>query len=52
MKRWVLMKENRFEKSLYDLIRGLRSHKGSEAEYIQNSLKECKSEIKSPDMGS
>ncbi|QGA17940.1 hypothetical protein EYB26_005617 [Talaromyces marneffei] len=39
-----------FEKSLYDLIRGLRSHKGSEAEYIQNSLKECKSEIKSPDM--
>ena len=43
---------NRFEKSLYDLIRGLRSHKGSEAEYIQNSLKECKSEIKSPDMGS
>ncbi|EED21758.1 AP-3 complex subunit delta, putative [Talaromyces stipitatus ATCC 10500] len=40
----------RFEKSLYDLIRGLRSHKGSEAEYIQNSLKECKSEIKSPDM--
>lgn len=45
-------KEHRFEKSLYDLIRGLRSHKGSEAEYIQNSLKECKSEIKSPDMGS
>lgn len=41
----------RFEKSLYDLIRGLRTHKGSEAEYIQNSLKECKSEIKSPDMG-
>lgn len=41
----------RFEKSLYDLIRGLRAHKGSEAEYIQSSLKECRSEIKSPDMG-
>lgn len=41
----------RFEKSLYDLIRGLRSHKGNEAEYIQSSLKECRSEIKSPDMG-
>lgn len=41
----------RFEKSLYDLIKGLRSHKGSEADYMQNSLKECKSEIKSQDMG-
>lgn len=43
---------SRFEKSLYDLIRGLRNHKGNEAEYIQNSLKECKVEIKSQDMGS
>ncbi|CRG89865.1 AP-3 complex subunit delta [Talaromyces islandicus] len=41
---------DRFEKSLYDLIRGLRSHRGSEAEYIQNSLKECRAEIKSQDM--
>ncbi|EZF92932.1 hypothetical protein H113_06369 [Trichophyton rubrum MR1459] len=41
----------RFEKSLYDLIRGLRNHKGSEGEYIQNSLKECRAEIKSQDMG-
>jgi hypothetical protein len=41
----------RFEKSLYDLIRGLRNHKGNEAEYIQNSLKECRTEIKSQDMG-
>ena len=39
-----------FEKSLYDLIRGLRSHKGSEAEYIQGALKECRTEIRSPDM--
>ncbi|EHK97912.1 putative AP-3 complex subunit delta [Glarea lozoyensis 74030] len=40
----------RFEKSLYDLIRGLRNHKGNEKEYIQNSLKECRAEIKGSDM--
>lgn len=39
-----------FEKSLYDLIRGLRNHKGNEKEYTQNCLKECRSEIKSQDM--
>ncbi|KAK4122313.1 Adaptor protein complex AP-3 delta subunit [Parathielavia appendiculata] len=39
-----------FEKSLYDLIRGLRNHKGNEKEYIQTSLKECRSEIRSQDM--
>ncbi|KAK4228269.1 adaptin N terminal region-domain-containing protein [Podospora fimiseda] len=39
-----------FEKSLYDLIRGLRNHKGHEKEYIQNCLKECRSEIRSQDM--
>ena len=39
-----------FEKSLYDLIRGLRSHRGSEREYIQAALKECRSEIRSADM--
>ncbi|KAG0645248.1 Delta-adaptin [Hyphodiscus hymeniophilus] len=39
-----------FEKSLYDLIRGLRNHKGNEKEYIQHSLKECKAEIRSQDM--
>ncbi|KAK1783422.1 adaptin N terminal region-domain-containing protein [Copromyces sp. CBS 386.78] len=39
-----------FEKSLYDLIRGLRNHKGNEKEYIQNCLKECRSEIKGQDM--
>ena len=43
--------EFRFEKSLYDLIRGLRNHKGNEKEYIQNCLKECRSEIRSQDMG-
>ncbi|TPX08724.1 uncharacterized protein E0L32_009786 [Thyridium curvatum] len=40
----------RFEKSLYDLIRGLRNHKGNEREYIQNSLKECRAEVRSQDM--
>ncbi|KAH7336551.1 adaptin N terminal region-domain-containing protein [Rhexocercosporidium sp. MPI-PUGE-AT-0058] len=39
-----------FEKSLYDLIRGLRNHKGAEKEYIQNSLKECRAEIRGQDM--
>jgi len=41
----------RFEKSLYDLIRGLRSHKGTEREYLQNSLRECRAEIRGSDMG-
>ncbi|KAG6356745.1 hypothetical protein INS49_014619 [Diaporthe citri] len=40
----------RFEKSLYDLIRGLRNHKGHEKEYIQNCLKECRAEIRGQDM--
>ncbi|KAI2814844.1 hypothetical protein CBS63078_10510 [Aspergillus niger] len=39
-----------FEKSLYDLIKGLRNHKGTEEEYIQDSLRECKTEIRSQDM--
>lgn len=39
-----------FEKSLYDLIRGLRNHKGNEKDYIQKSLKECRSEVRSQDM--
>lgn len=42
---------SRFEKSLYDLIRGLRNHKGNEREYIQESLRECRKEIKGSDMG-
>ncbi|CAI6100458.1 unnamed protein product [Clonostachys chloroleuca] len=40
----------RFEKSLYDLIRGLRNHKGNEKEYIQKRLKECRAEVRSQDM--
>lgn len=39
-----------FEKSLYDLIKGLRSHKGAEKEYIDNCLRECRQEIRGSDM--
>ncbi|KAI1519027.1 AP-3 complex protein [Pyrenophora tritici-repentis] len=39
-----------FEKSLFDLIRGLRNHKGSEREYIAESIKECRKEIRTNDM--
>ena len=39
-----------FEKDLYALIRGLRNHKGTEREYILDSIKECRREIKSQDM--
>lgn len=39
-----------FEKSLYDLIKGLRNHRGAEDEYIQDCLRECKAEVKSQDM--
>ncbi|KAI6781233.1 uncharacterized protein J7T54_004005 [Emericellopsis cladophorae] len=42
--------ESRFEKSLYDLIRGLRNHKGNGKDYVQKSLKECRSEIRSQDI--
>ena len=40
----------RFEKSLYDLIRGLRNHKGNEREYIQQNLRQCRAEIRGSDM--
>lgn len=43
-------RSHRFEKSLYDLIRGLRNHKGNEREYIQHSLRECRTEIRGSDM--
>ena len=41
---------SRFEKSLYDLIRGLRNHKGNQREYIQQCLRQCRIEIRGPDM--
>lgn len=39
-----------FEKSLIDLIRGMRNHKGNEREYIQATIRDCRKEIKSQDM--
>ncbi|KAG0134809.1 AP-3 complex subunit delta [Tuber indicum] len=39
-----------FEKSLYDLIRGLRSHKGNERAYMLECLKECRNEVRSQDL--
>ncbi|KAG0638506.1 hypothetical protein HOY80DRAFT_887834 [Tuber brumale] len=42
---------HRFEKSLYDLIRGLRSHKGNERTYMLECLKECRNEVRSQDLG-
>lgn len=52
---WILVPSvntlNRFEKSLYDLIRGLRNHKGNERQYIQHSLRECRTEIRGSDVG-
>ncbi|PLB54308.1 Adaptor protein complex AP-3 delta subunit [Aspergillus steynii IBT 23096] len=39
-----------FEKSLYDLIKGLRTHKGAEEDYVQDCLRECKAEIRLQDM--
>jgi len=39
-----------FEKDLYALIRGLRNHKGNERQYIQDSIKECRREVKGQDM--
>lgn len=39
-----------FEKSLVDLIRGMRGNKGRENEYIASAIKECRGEIRSQDM--
>ncbi|KHN95399.1 AP-3 complex subunit delta [Metarhizium album ARSEF 1941] len=39
-----------FEKSLYDLIRGLRTSKGGGKDFIQKNLKDCRAEVRSPDM--
>ena len=39
-----------FEKTLTDLIKGIRAHKGSEAKYIDTSIGECRKEIKSKDL--
>ena len=38
-----------FRKNLLDLVKGLRSHKGNESEYINQCLSEIKEEVKSVD---
>ena len=38
-----------FEKTLTDLIKGIRAHKGSEAKYIDSSIGDCRKEVKSRD---
>ncbi|KAJ2174496.1 AP-3 complex subunit delta, partial [Coemansia sp. RSA 532] len=39
-----------FEKTLTDLIQGLRANKRNEAEYIQRSLSEIQREVQLSDM--
>jgi len=39
-----------FEKTLNELIKGIRAHKGSEAKYIDSSIGDCRKEIKSRDL--
>ncbi|KAK3623995.1 AP-3 complex subunit delta [Elasticomyces elasticus] len=39
-----------FEKDIYQLIRGLRAHKGTEREYIQQALAECRREVRTTDL--
>ena len=39
-----------FEKSLTELIKGIRAHKGSETKYIDSAIGECRKEIKSRDL--
>ncbi|OAA52054.1 AP-3 complex subunit delta [Metarhizium rileyi] len=44
------MPNSKFEKSLYDLIRGLRTNKGGDKDFIQKNLKDCRTEVRNPDM--
>ncbi|KAL4933594.1 putative AP-3 complex subunit delta [Aspergillus undulatus] len=46
----MLRRNSDLTKSLYDLIKGLRNHKGAEEDYIQSSLRECRVEIRSQEM--
>jgi len=39
-----------FEKSLNELIKGIRAHKGSEAKYIDAAINDCRKEIKAKDI--
>jgi AP-3 complex subunit delta len=39
-----------FEKTLNELIKGIRAHKGSETKYIDSAITECKKEVKAKDL--
>lgn len=39
-----------FEKTLLDLVKGIRSHKDREAQYISDCIRECKDELGSSDL--
>ena len=39
-----------FEKTLNELIKGIRAHKGSESKYIESAIEECRKEIKNKDL--
>ncbi len=39
-----------FEKSLTDLVKGIRAHKHNEEAYIRTSIAEIKNELKSNDI--
>lgn len=36
-----------FERSLLDLVKGIRSHKDDEAQFIADCIRECKEELNS-----
>lgn len=38
-----------FEKNLLDLVKGIRSHKGNEAQFISDCIREIKSELTKAD---
>ena len=37
-----------FDKTLQDLVRGVRNHKGKEREYISEAVEEIREELKHP----
>ena len=39
-----------FEKSLTDLVKGIRAHKKDEAKYISACIKECRDELNQNDI--
>jgi AP-3 complex subunit delta-1 len=50
LNKYEILQRHRFEKSLVDLIRGMRREKGNENEFREARLRECRKEIKSQDM--